>query len=92
MCVEENGLVYLDVTTICVNEMGKAINSRLKFVFYDARVIAIVQVTLVICAFAVSVFAYPRVYFSIMRSINILTRPKFKTCCLRQTFSRLIKE
>jgi hypothetical protein len=36
-----------------------------------------IQVTLVIRAFAIRVFAYPRFYFSVMRSINILSVATF---------------
>jgi hypothetical protein len=35
------------------------------------------QVILIICSFAIHVFAYPWFYFTIMRSINILSAVKF---------------
>jgi hypothetical protein len=38
---------------------------------------SVVQITLVIRAFAIRFFAYPRFYFRIMRSINILSAVKF---------------
>jgi hypothetical protein len=61
---------------------------------YAASVYWTNQVTLVIRAFAIRVFAYPRFYFSIMRSVNSLSypRPNFKAYYLLRTLSRLIRE